>query len=1271
MEFSSPSLVDVSKADADTTVGQIKESRGLECVYSAELTEEKTEEINAQTVKAGDWVLISLQPFDTEETLTVTMKNGDQFMVRVTDAAIQYPGTTTIHYGYVGEDGIFVEFPDSMKPSANITGLDTSFGWHYLIYDFYGEDSNGKAFQWNYSGTYYSASGSAATPVRTGTPIQPALRYYNKSWRYFDQMRYTNTTITNNSNWKAVNNHSDIYVVYEQPTITDGGSPTLKINAQMPDAPDILKQSVENGDGTNTLSLSITGSTAPMEVEKLADVIVILDLSSSMRKSIGSETEHSNYTTNTDSRYYQAKLAVQNLANKLYQRNAKAGTDLYRMGLVTFSNDAQVRQTLTSSQATFQSALNGITEYESNGTNWEYALQLANSMSVDSGRATYIVFVTDGDPTLRQTRWELKDTQLSGDASVENGDLYYGGMSGGNFRDRWHGNGEDQYLKFRDYFGSATFGGLWTPHFDSWDWRNQHGCYDEVQSMVDHNKNFYAIGISNAVSVSSLDGLVRQAGLSSDHSTVETTGDGLARAFETVLAAMDGKTGQADIEMFDGITDLTQTISKVNQEENRLIGADGNFTYWKSSKPEGWDNWTKDEKTAYTAGMNYVGSNERPDGFASWTAAEKAAFAKGQRVTFTEWTSRAADGCAEAVYDTETGAVKWNMGDKFMLEDGVTYKVSFICWPSQEAYDIIAKLNNGTISFGDPEVCSQDVWDQFEGDAASGYTLRTNAEGAHTRYSTATNVNGTVTVGAEQDPLPFQHVPPMPLDKDKLNVAKIWQASKIDTQDPESVVLQVVGDDELYKEFEITPTETTDGSDTPNKGRSENIFISCGHLKVNKSTGAVVIYESGHDFSLREVEENSRHWDLDAATCRPMKINTHETMLILVEDNAVPAGMTGNTSYYASGSDEYYRIDGKVYKDTHSWADITGMNTRRSFLDLSKEVLSDNVVWTETAGTKFTYKIKIDVDPVTMSWDPDLEKYIVISVRGDGYTPADAIADTTFPTTAKLPSQSGMSSDLIHEGDDSRYLVAESGVEFYLSIRNGWSVRFLNLPAGTSYSIEEVLPENSEYDFNNVRLETRKDSSSAAPETSNTYHTIKLEGDITETSTLYKVVYQNDAKTKKVRILKTGQDGTTPLGGAKFDLYTESAYTSDPKGTPMKENLISSDQSTSMGQIDLGRLPVGKYYLVETKAPEGYIMRTEPVVITVSKSSVTYDDGTALSQSGSGISQIGDVYQLTVTNDAGITLPNTGGTGTRVFYLFGSVLILGAGALLCGRRRLI
>ena len=42
-----------------------------------------------------------------------------------------------------------------------------------------------------------------------------------------------------------------------------------------------------------------------------------------------------------------------------------------------------------------------------------------------------------------------------------------------------------------------------------------------------------------------------------------------------------------------------------------------------------------------------------------------------------------------------------------------------------------------------------------------------------------------------------------------------------------------------------------------------------------------------------------------------------------------------------------------------------------------------------------------------------------------------------------------------------------------------------------------------------------------------------------------------------------------------------------------------------------------------------------------------------------------------IINDAGVELPSTGGPGTRLFTILGSILILGAGVLLWRRRRMI
>jgi len=53
-----------------------------------------------------------------------------------------------------------------------------------------------------------------------------------------------------------------------------------------------------------------------------------------------------------------------------------------------------------------------------------------------------------------------------------------------------------------------------------------------------------------------------------------------------------------------------------------------------------------------------------------------------------------------------------------------------------------------------------------------------------------------------------------------------------------------------------------------------------------------------------------------------------------------------------------------------------------------------------------------------------------------------------------------------------------------------------------------------------------------------------------------------------------------------------------------------------------------------------------------------------------GAQQIGDGG--TISNDqAGYELPSTGGSGTKIFTILGSILILGAGVLLWRRGRFI
>ena len=79
-------------------------------------------------------------------------------------------------------------------------------------------------------------------------------------------------------------------------------------------------------------------------------------------------------------------------------------------------------------------------------------------------------------------------------------------------------------------------------------------------------------------------------------------------------------------------------------------------------------------------------------------------------------------------------------------------------------------------------------------------------------------------------------------------------------------------------------------------------------------------------------------------------------------------------------------------------------------------------------------------------------------------------------------------------------------------------------------------------------------------------------------------------------------------------------------------------------------LAYGTYYLIETEAPAGYNLLTEPVEVVI-------NDAAHLAANA-----------VTVTNSAQFRLPETGGIGTMVFTLGGAGILGAAVLVLAGGR---
>ncbi|MDY4222588.1 MAG: SpaA isopeptide-forming pilin-related protein [Candidatus Faecousia sp.] len=144
--------------------------------------------------------------------------------------------------------------------------------------------------------------------------------------------------------------------------------------------------------------------------------------------------------------------------------------------------------------------------------------------------------------------------------------------------------------------------------------------------------------------------------------------------------------------------------------------------------------------------------------------------------------------------------------------------------------------------------------------------------------------------------------------------------------------------------------------------------------------------------------------------------------------------------------------------------------------------------------------------------------------------------------------------------------------------------------------------------------------------------------------------------THKLEILKYANgDKTKRLAGAVFQLKNAAGevvklsamqdsanYRVDPNGSIERFTTVANQNIVIWG------LDSDDYTLVEVQAPDGY-NKANDATVTVSAQDNTVAE---------------------VENKAGNTLPSTGGMGTTIFYVIGSILVIGAVVLLVSKKRM-
>ncbi|WP_298092449.1 SpaH/EbpB family LPXTG-anchored major pilin [uncultured Catenibacterium sp.] len=156
-------------------------------------------------------------------------------------------------------------------------------------------------------------------------------------------------------------------------------------------------------------------------------------------------------------------------------------------------------------------------------------------------------------------------------------------------------------------------------------------------------------------------------------------------------------------------------------------------------------------------------------------------------------------------------------------------------------------------------------------------------------------------------------------------------------------------------------------------------------------------------------------------------------------------------------------------------------------------------------------------------------------------------------------------------------------------------------------------------------------------------------------------------------INKFAKGDNKKLAGAKFKLYLNKEdanvandnaikvsavagkaghYVVDPTSTTTEFVSVDSITGVDGYNLHVNGLAAGTYYLVETKAPEGYNKLSDPIKVTITKDGDT--NWTVKKNDTAENDKIIDVE-----NSTGSILPSTGGMGTIAFAVVAAILVFG------------
>ncbi len=1000
-------------------------------------------------------------------------------------------------------------------------------------------------------------------------------------------------------------------------------------------APAVGKNLINNNDGTYQLALSVTGKSQAQETHSKADIIIIFDRSGSMRYRGTSSTVMNDYGEGR--RDYDAIQATKGLVSMLLANNQN-NPDAVEISIVQFNNAASTVRENSKNETQLLNDIDGLRGQYNTGTNWEAAFKEASKITTREGAAKYVIFVSDGNPSFHVT----------------------------------YGAGSEYYDQENGYYiyGTGT-------DTNDTNVRISYVCArDDAKNLVDNGYNFYTLAVFDD-NVDRMSRVTAYAYTGSDgtgstypegHYQSAANKEALNRAFASIINDINKNFTYTDVEIDDGITALTATAlvtGTVNNYEYKITYIDD----------------TDSQRKTVNITPNANGTISIP----SVTYGVKQSDGSIKSVTTQAVTVKG------ATYDGEK--VIWELdksnGEKYKLENGWTYEVSFTVWPTQRAYDLVSDLANGTITYNELTAEEKASIDQAT------LTLKTNTEFGVT-YRQIVTTNGVDSEPSDPKTVTVPNPPSVPLTKSFLKIEKHWN----DDLDPTQLLdlltdnLNAAGTDVNYTVvLDVMEDKGTSAAKPVHTADYPNGFIfkptvTIENGKVTSATwpeidiavapGIMMTYEHAHAHGFDTAVDSQGNPKYETVTY-------NGTTYYVIEKGHRYEITERDTDYHfemESNVDHLMIIDGILKNVIFNDAGTQIIDISENLADLTELVATNNLKGginlykyvEDTEGNRITPKDDVFTVKCTLLDKDDHPFTRTSETVGDDEN--DGIVYRVYAPDEEL--------ETLYPGkvETGRNRTIKIGVldssEFNVQLKAGWYIRFINVPGDTHWTFEEInIPTGYEIDMTGTEvvdgqtvLKTRGLSGTAKVNTAN-------EAQITNTMTGFETRLLKIEAGTGIKDPETGEYTTQPvkLGGVKFIISNNNEGADNGKYLNISDGNISwvSDKDAAQefttdtnGVVSFGTLPLGKYKLIETETKAGYVLLTEEVSFELAGDGITYQINSVSEPiKAKKITVIEDgktiVYSIMeIPNSAGTVLPHTGGSGTSRYYLFGSMLIVGS-----------